>query len=71
MINGKEIEQVKRRLKKEAALDNEKRARVAQLAKYARKSTAKMHKGNRKKRGKADLLSTSGRLPGGAFSNQR
>jgi hypothetical protein len=69
MKTAKEVERVKYRLRTEADNADEHAARQRALAKYAKRSAAKMRKGKRPKKGKRDLFSGD-RLPGSAYSKQ-
>jgi hypothetical protein len=72
MINAKEVEAMKRRLRQAADEDHSKRARQAQLTVYAKKSTKKMRKAKGPKRGKGgDFFTVGNRLPGPAYGGRR
>ncbi len=70
MPSTKEIEAIKRKLRKEAAEDHRKRTSSAGLAKYERKSNAKAKKGNKSKARGRDVYTNMTRLPGSGFSRQ-
>ena len=70
MANTREIERMKRRLKKEAEADHFTRSQKADLAAYARKSNAKIRESHTSKAAKRDLFTKRRRLPGSAFSRR-
>lgn len=67
MPSAKEVEAIKRKLKKEAENDHLDRAREAGLAAYASKSNAKIRKSQNSKAKRRDIFSKSTRLPGSGF----
>jgi len=70
VATAKEIEVLKRKLKREAAEDHEKRTRQADLSRYAEKSNAGARKENRSKARRRDIFSKGGRLPRSGFSRR-
>lgn len=70
VATAKEIEALKRKLKREAEKDQVERTRQARLSRYAAKSNAGARKGNRSKASRRDIFSKGGRLPGSGFSRR-
>lgn len=72
MLTPKEIEQIKRRLKRAAEADNLRRARDGTNAKAAAKSNKGLRKSMQgSKKVKQDALVKGRPLPGSAFSKSR
>jgi len=67
MPSAREVEAIKRKMKKEAENDHLRRTREAGPSAYARKSNAKIRKSQKSKAKRRDIFSKSTRLPGSGF----
>jgi hypothetical protein len=70
LATAKEIEALKRKLRKQEAAEREQQSSETKLARYAKKSNAGMRKGNRSKAGRRDIFAKGQRAPGSGFSRR-
>lgn len=70
MATAKEIEALKRKLRKQGAGEREQCGRATALARYAKKSNAGMRKGNSSKAKRRDVFTKGQRAPGSGFSRR-
>lgn len=68
MLSTKELEAIKRQLKRQEERDKVARVRAAGLATYAKKSNAKISKSQNSKAKRRDIYANGRRAPGSAFS---